>query len=107
MVKRFFSIFFISKPFVFLIPSHSSAHSLLQTYLGVVSQLVAGRGDVAPPVALFHDVVFVVVQGGHLPCDVSPPLAAGGHQAEQPQRSLDAQQPGVAKPIPDNTLRLP
>ena len=59
----------------------------------MVAQLVASRLDVAAPVALFQNVILVVVQSGRLLRDLAQLLAEERHDAQHPYRRHDAQHP--------------
>ena len=84
-------------PLVFLVPLDGFTHSFGQSVARTEAELGHGRADVAPPVALPHDFILVVVERGQ-PAGKPPyALSCGGDYAQKPQRSLDAEQPGVAQ----------
>ena len=58
---KYLKTFHFLEPFVVLIPFDGSFHALLQLHLGLKTQFLAGRGDIAAPVALFQDIVFIIV----------------------------------------------
>ena len=63
----------------------------------VVAQFGARLRDVAPPVALTHYAVLVVVERDGAACEAADVLAAGRDCAQEPQRCLDAGHPRVAQ----------
>ena len=88
---------YILYPSVILVPVHGASHSFVEWIERLVAQFLFGRCDVAAPVALFHDVVFVGVYGGRFAADVRPDVAEMSDDEEQPYWCGDAQQPGVAQ----------
>lgn len=87
----------VSQPPVVTIPFHGYLHAALQIVLRTVAQFLDGRGDVAPPVALTHYVVFVVVEGCHLACDSAYAVANHCYNAQQPYRCFYSDEPRVAE----------
>ena len=63
----------------------------------MIAQLVHGWFDVTTPVALFQDVILVIVQCRHLTGHSAEILAKEGYDAEHPDRRLDAQHPWIAQ----------
>lgn len=85
------------QPSVLLVPFYGQLDALFQLVARMESQLIDSRLDVASPVALFQNVVFVVVQSRHLASHPSYVFAKEGYQAEHPYRRFDAQEPCVAQ----------
>ncbi len=84
-----------SHPFLYY--SYGQFDALFQLVARMKSQLIDSRLDVASPVALFQNVVFVVVKSRHLASHPSYVFAKEGYQAEHPYRRFDAQEPCVAQ----------
>ena len=76
------SVLNCSEPTVVLIPLDGEANAMVEVVFGMESQFVFGWSDVTTPVALLHDVGFVVVEGGHLACHPAYVFAAEGYQAK-------------------------
>ena len=94
---------------MFTVPGDGLADAARQRVLRFVAQFAARGLDVAAPVALFENVVLVVVQGGDAACEAADVLAEEGDHAQNPYRGLDAQAPGVAHLVEDEVaegLRL-
>ena len=76
------SVLNCSEPTVVLIPFDGEAHSMVEVVFGMEAQFVFGRSDVTTPVALLHDMVFVVVEGCHLACHPAYVFSAEGYEAK-------------------------
>ena len=63
----------------------------------MIAQLVHGWLDVTTTVALFQDVILVIVQCRHPTGHSAEILAKEGYDAEYPDRSLDAQHLWIAQ----------
>ena len=78
-----------------------SFHALFQFHLRLVAQFFAGRGDVAAPVTLFQDIVFVIVQGCYLACHPTNVFTEESDDAQHPGGGSDAQPPGASQFLMD------
>ena len=72
-----------------------------ELHLWTEAQFLTCWFDVAPPVALSHDVVFVVVECRDLSCAACDAFADEGDDAQEPEWRGDANPPGVAEFLAD------
>ena len=93
------------EPFVVLIPFDGSFHTLFQFYLRFKAQFLTGRGDIAAPVALFQDIVFVFIQCRHLSCHTAHVLTKERDDAQYPRGGRDAQPPGASQFLVDQVTK--
>ena len=81
------------EPSIILVPLNGELHAVGEFVAGMIAKLVASRLDVATPVALFQNVILVVVQSRRFLGDVAHLLAEERHDAQHPHRCHDAQHP--------------
>ena len=89
-------IYVWSEPLVVLIPFYGLGDAAVKVVLRCKSQFVTCGRDVASPVALFHDVVLVVVEGWDLSRCPAHIFAYEGDHAQQPYRCFYPYEPRVA-----------
>ena len=56
----------------------------------MIAQFIHGWLNITSPVALFQNVVLIIVQGRHLARHPSEILSEEGYDAQHPDRCLDA-----------------
>ena len=86
---------------VFLVPFDGEFHSSFQRIMWMIAQLVHGWLNVTSPVALFQDVVLVIVERRHLSGYSADVFAEECYDAQNPDRSFDTQHPRIVKFLSD------
>ena len=93
----FFIFYFFLQPSIVLIPSHSLFHTAFEIIFRRETEVAACWRDVAFPVALAQDVVFVIVESRHFARHFSPAVAHCRDDTQEPKRCLDAKEEGNAE----------
>ena len=81
---------------VLSIPFDGSLDATFQGPLWIISEVTLGRSDIALPVALAQNVVFVLVESIHFACQLAEMATYPTNDAQEPQGSLDVENPRIS-----------